>query len=162
MDPKVAACLDSIRVENVNMDDMTVFDSMFQPEGPLVKYAELIFLHALQNDPFYIRYAVQYAAWYVSAKKMTVTVFNIRNLLLVACGVTQKFWIDYSYENTDFAAAAGISLSEYNKMEREFLFGIQFDLYAVKTGVSDSSMDDALATLCGRSGACSSSPCTGT
>ena len=55
--------------------------------------------------------------------------YNKHRLFAAAFVCTYKFFDDIYYSNYDLAKIAGISLSELNSLEREFLFNINFALY---------------------------------
>jgi len=56
--------------------------------------------------------------------------FNAHRFILLSLVMACKFYDDYYYKNEYYAKIGGVSVSEFNKLEREYLLNyIQFALY---------------------------------
>jgi len=56
--------------------------------------------------------------------------FNALRIILLSMVMAIKFYDDYYYRNEYYAKIGGVTLSEFNDLEREFLLNyIDFDLY---------------------------------
>ena len=70
---------------------------------------------------------------YCKNNNIILTVYNIHRLLFISIMVNIKFMEDNKFLNSFYAMICDVKLSYLNKMEYEFLSGIQFQLLINKT-----------------------------
>ena len=58
-----------------------------------------------------------------------ITEYNIHRLVLTSLIISIKYNEDLIFENKYYSEVAGVSIKEFNSLEREFLTIINFDLY---------------------------------
>eukprot|EP00828_Plagiopyla_frontata_P022863 TRINITY_DN29437_c0_g1_i1.p2 TRINITY_DN29437_c0_g1~~TRINITY_DN29437_c0_g1_i1.p2 ORF type:complete len:108 (+),score=11.01 TRINITY_DN29437_c0_g1_i1:114-437(+) len=55
--------------------------------------------------------------------------FNVHRLILISTVIGIKFLDDFFYSNSFYARVGGISLKEFNELEKEFLCLLDFKLH---------------------------------
>lgn len=58
--------------------------------------------------------------------------YNIHRILFISILISIKYNEDKVYKNSSYARVAGISVKELNKLEREFLILIKYELFITK------------------------------
>ncbi len=61
--------------------------------------------------------------------QLMITPLNVHRLILTSITLAHKFYSDFYYRNTDYAAIGGVSSEDMNKLESRFLKMIGFNLY---------------------------------
>ena len=65
----------------------------------------------------------------ICLKDILITDYNIHRLLLISIIMSIKINEDKIYSNEYYAQVGGISLKEFNNLEREYLIFLNFDLF---------------------------------
>ncbi len=63
--------------------------------------------------------------------KLKFSEYTAHRIIITSLLIAVKFINDHYYDNRFFAEVGGLSLEELNKLEVEFLYGIDFNLYAL-------------------------------
>ncbi|KAH9531263.1 hypothetical protein CY35_19G029000 [Sphagnum magellanicum] len=107
---------------------MTVFHGFRAPTISIEKYLERIFKYAnCSPSCFVVAYA--YMDRFIRQQPgIPITSLNVHRLLITSVMVAAKFLDDAYYNNAYYAKVGGVTTSEMNKLEIEFLFRLDFRL----------------------------------
>ncbi len=108
-----------------------VFNSLKVPKLSLGDFLYRITYYSKVNDETLISSLILIDR-YCKKNKIILTVYNIHYLLFTSILATIKFMEDKFFSNKYYAEICGIKLSLLNKMEYEFLCGIQFEIFIDK------------------------------
>lgn len=75
-----------------------------------------------------IIYTIIYIDKYIEKNDIYTKSYNIYKLFLIYLTISTKFWNDIYYKNNYYCKVGGIDIKEFNKLEIELLFGIDFEL----------------------------------
>lgn len=135
------------RLSTTSKHKISKFDAKEIPEIPIEVYIARLQKY-FRASPVMLVTALVYIDRLCSARTLIPTLRNIHRLYLVALTISIKFWEDISYGNKTFARFGGISLSELNALERDFLGGIDYKL-SIKPSTYNAyltGLDDAETT----------------
>lgn len=74
--------------------------------------------------------ALVYIDRLVARRGLLLTSLTVHRVLITAVVVAAKFHDDRHFKNAFYASIGGLALEEFNALERDFLFSINFDLFA--------------------------------
>ncbi len=77
--------------------------------------------------------ALIYLDRYCKKQKIILTEYNIHRLFFICVIIAIKFLEDKYFTNVFYSKICGVKISKLNKMEYEFVCGINFDLYIEKS-----------------------------
>jgi hypothetical protein len=105
-----------------------IFNAKRRPNISIESYLERIMKYSNMEESSFV-FALIYLDTICNKKGIVLTELNIHRLLFTGmlCGI--KFNEDDFFDNAYYAKIAGISLSELNKLEYEFLTLMEFSLY---------------------------------
>lgn len=69
---------------------------------------------------------------YCIKNQIIITIYNIHRLLFSSILINIKFMEDKVFSNHFYSKICGVNLKDLNKMEYEFICGIQFEIYIEK------------------------------
>ncbi|XP_072957073.1 cyclin-U2-1 [Typha angustifolia] len=106
------------------------FDSCRVLDMTIQSFLERIFRYAQVSPPVYVvAYVyIDRLCRYSDAAGLRVTSTNVHRLLATSIMVASKFLEDMNYRNSYYAKVGGLSTSEMNSLEVNFLFLIGFKL----------------------------------
>ncbi|MCO5563504.1 hypothetical protein L7F22_017147 [Adiantum nelumboides] len=109
-------------------EQLTVFHGMKAPGIGVARYVERIYKYAHCSPAcFVVAYA--YLDRFIHRQPaVPVTSLNIHRLLITSVMVAAKFLDDAYYNNAYYAKVGGVSTTEMNRLELEFLFTLGFRL----------------------------------
>ena len=105
------------------------FDSQRTPSIRLKDYLKRIKTYSIASTEAFILALIYIDRYTTSNDNLCVTPQNIHKLVITSIQSAAKFVDDFRYNNADMARIGGMSCQELNKLEQEFLTGIDFDLY---------------------------------
>lgn len=133
--------------KNDPINKRTLYHKKYKPKCNIFDYIVTVSRFLLNSEPFYIRQSLYYLAKYVYNKEIKLNIFNTQRLFLMSCVAVHKFWIDDCYENGYIAESDNIPLKMFNKMEGDFMSGINWTLYEKKS-IEDADLLFALSSMC--------------
>ncbi|KAI3471006.1 hypothetical protein Pfo_027669 [Paulownia fortunei] len=111
-----------------NTQKISIFHGLTRPRISVHCYMERIFKYA-NCSPSCIVVAYIYLDRFVQKQPfLPITSFSVHRLLIASVLVSAKFMDDIFYNNAYYAKVGGISTSEMNLLEVDFLFGLGFQL----------------------------------
>lgn len=135
MSVEMLLILDFVSESNSDMDSQTIYNTIWKPHISIQKYAHRLYKYIIRS-PDILAFTMYYLAMYINNTKIKANQFNIHRLFLTSTTVAHKFWYDDCYENKELAKIAGIQLKELNRLERDFLKGIEWRLYKLQTRIT--------------------------
>ncbi len=110
-------------------ETLTRFHSLKIPAMDIARYAQRI-AHFAECSPQCFTLALVYIDRLVrSDRSIDITAFTIHRLLIAAVVVAVKYLDDIYHLNPVYGRIGGISSSEINTLESEFVFRLRFDLF---------------------------------
>eukprot|EP01063_Lacrimia_lanifica_P032576 TRINITY_DN558_c0_g1_i1.p1 TRINITY_DN558_c0_g1~~TRINITY_DN558_c0_g1_i1.p1 ORF type:complete len:215 (+),score=91.56 TRINITY_DN558_c0_g1_i1:50-694(+) len=109
----------------------TVFDALTRVPLEVDRYLMRFFRYAKATAEVFL-HALIYIDRFTKKRRMRVTHFNKFRLLLAAVVLAEKFCKDAFYRNDRYAKISGVSLQELNQIEREFLLGLDWELFVTE------------------------------
>ncbi|KAK4741555.1 hypothetical protein SAY87_025143 [Trapa incisa] len=106
----------------------TVFHGMRAPALSIHQYIDRIFKY-FGCSPSCFVVAQIYVDRFLKVTDGHLTSLNVHRLLITSITIAAKFIDDAFFNNAYYAKVGGVSTSELNRLEVEFLFGINFRLY---------------------------------
>jgi hypothetical protein len=103
-----------------------IFNSIRKPSIPLEEFVNRVAFHSECSEACLI-YSIIYIDKLIS-KGLAITEVNQHRLALVAMMVAAKYLDDEFFNNRAYSIIGGISNEELNKMEIQFLIGLDFKL----------------------------------
>ncbi|CAM0140204.1 unnamed protein product [Umbelopsis sp. WA50703] len=127
----VAELLENIIVQNDKLPSgaLTHFHSRSVPKIPVLAYLTRIQKFAPFSNEVLITILVYFDRIARRHSSFVISSFNIHRLLITSLTVASKFVSDVFYANARYAKVGGLPLAELNRLELEFLFLCNFDLY---------------------------------
>ncbi|VVA12707.1 PREDICTED: cyclin-P3-1 [Prunus dulcis] len=109
-------------------DVITMFHASEVPALSIRRYIERIFKYSSCSPSCFV-VAYIYIERFLQRTGICLTSLNIHRLLITSIMVAAKFMDDECYSNAYHAKIGGVSLSELNKLEIEFLLSLDFKLH---------------------------------
>ncbi|KAL5973821.1 Cyclin-U4-1 [Asimina triloba] len=141
--PKVVTFLSSLlqRVTDANDSNssqmeqqrISVFHGLTRPPISIQSYLERIFKYANCSPSCFVVAYVYLDRFAQHQPTLPINSFNVHRLLVTSVMVAAKFMDDMYYNNAYYAKVGGISTTEMNYLELDFLFGLSFHLNVTPT-----------------------------
>ncbi|KAG2177471.1 hypothetical protein INT44_007982 [Umbelopsis vinacea] len=127
----VAELLENIIAQNDKLTPgvVTHFHSRSVPKIPIHAYLNRIQKFAPFSNEILITILVYFDRIARRQSSFVISSFNIHRLLITSLTVASKFVSDVFYANARYAKVGGLPLAELNRLELDFLFLCNFDLY---------------------------------
>ncbi|KAF8412922.1 hypothetical protein HHK36_000894 [Tetracentron sinense] len=135
--PKVITFLSSLLQRVAESNDVnhrlepqkiSVFHGLTRPTISIQTYLERIFKYANCSPSCYVVAYVYLDRFAQRQPSLPINSFNVHRLLITSVLVSAKFMDDMYYNNAYYAKVGGISTTEMNFLEVDFLFGLSFNL----------------------------------
>ena len=107
---------------------IVTFTSKFIPKMSLGDYLNRIMTYTKIEQPTLVS-ALIYIDRFCSKNKIILTEYNTHRLLIASVVVSIKYNEDRKYNNEFYSLVAGTDKRQLNQLEREFIYGIDFDLF---------------------------------
>ncbi|KAF5744264.1 cyclin-U4-1 [Tripterygium wilfordii] len=107
---------------------ISVFHGLTRPSISIQSYLDRIFKYANCSPSCFIVAYVYLDRFAQSQPSLPINSFNVHRLLITSVMVAAKFMDDMYYNNGYYAKVGGISKTEMNYLELDFLFGLGFNL----------------------------------
>lgn len=120
---------------------VTKFQCSYAPDVSIISYLERIRKYAKCSDCCFVMSLI-YIDRMIESCNVVLTSLNVHRLLITSIMLSAKFLDDLFYNNAFYAKLGGVSVTELNGLELEFLEKIQFSLY-----VSPESYNKYLSEL---------------
>ncbi|KAM7277243.1 hypothetical protein ACFE04_019109 [Oxalis oulophora] len=125
---RVAETNDLNREFNQTAQKISIFHGLTRPTITIESYLERIFKYA-NCSPSCVIVAYVYLDRFTQRQPLLpINSFNVHRLLITSVLVSAKFMDDIYYNNAYYAKVGGISTTEMNFLEVDFLFGLGFNL----------------------------------
>ncbi|KAK4281165.1 hypothetical protein QN277_012690 [Acacia crassicarpa] len=137
--PRVLSLISSLLERSVERNEMllleakhvkdvvTVFHGLRAPSLSISKYIDRIFKYSGCSPSCFV-VAQIYVDRFLQSTEVKLTSLNVHRLLITSIMLAAKFMDDAFFNNAYYAKVGGVSTSELNKLEMNFLFGIDFRL----------------------------------
>ncbi|XP_047947322.1 cyclin-U4-1-like [Salvia hispanica] len=135
--PKLISFLSSLLQRAAESNDLnpsfqaqkvSVFHGLTRPTISIESYLERIFKYANCSPSCYIVAYVYLDRFTQRHPALPLNSFNVHRLLITSVMLSAKFMDDMYYNNAYYAKVGGISTTEMNFLEVDFLFGLGFHL----------------------------------
>ncbi|KAF9625440.1 hypothetical protein IFM89_022837 [Coptis chinensis] len=123
---KVAEANDNNR--DLQQQKISVFHGLTRPTISVQSYLERIFKYANCSPSCFVVAYVYLDRFAQRQPCLPINSFNVHRLLITSVMVAAKFMDDMYYNNAYYAKVGGISITEMNFLEVDFLFGLSFHL----------------------------------
>ncbi|GJX87269.1 cyclin-U4-1-like protein [Tanacetum coccineum] len=107
---------------------VSAFHGLTRPSISIQCYLERIFKYANCSPSCYVVAYVYLDRFIQQQSALLINSFNVHRLLITSVMVAAKFMDDLYYNNAYYAKVGGISTTEMNFLEVDFLFGLGFQL----------------------------------
>ncbi|CAM8923908.1 hypothetical protein QQ045_022364 [Rhodiola kirilowii] len=107
---------------------ISVFHGLTRPTISIHSYLERIFKYANCSPSCFVVAYVYLDRFAQRQPSLPINTYNVHRLLITSVMVAAKFMDDLYYNNAYYAKVGGISTSEMNFLEVDFLFGLSFHL----------------------------------
>ncbi|KAF5761247.1 putative cyclin PHO80, Cyclin-like superfamily [Helianthus annuus] len=107
---------------------ISAFHGLTRPTISIQSYLERIFKYANCSPSCYVVAYVYLDRFTQQQPALSINSFNVHRLLITGVMVAAKFMDDLYYNNAYYAKVGGISTTEMNFLEVDFLFGLGFQL----------------------------------
>ena len=107
---------------------VTKFQCSYAPDVSIISYLERIRKYAKCSDCCFV-ISLIYIDRMIESCNVVLTSLNIHRLLITSIMLSAKFLDDLFYNNAFYAKLGGVSVTELNALEIEFLQKIHFSLY---------------------------------
>ncbi|XP_057511989.1 LOW QUALITY PROTEIN: cyclin-U4-1-like [Actinidia eriantha] len=140
--PKLITFLSSLLQRVADSNDLnclfdpkkiSVFHGLTRPNISIQSYLERIFKYANCSPSCFVVAYVYLDRFVQRQPSLPINSFNIHRLLITSVMVAAKFMDDMYYNNAYYAKVGGISTTEMNFLEVDFLFGLGFHLNVTPT-----------------------------
>ncbi|KAG6628526.1 hypothetical protein I3843_14G021000 [Carya illinoinensis] len=140
--PKLITFLSSLLQKVSELNDLnrgfqpqtiSVFHGLTPPTISIQSYLERIFKYANCSPSCFIVAYVYLDRFAQRQPSLPINSFNVHRLLITSVMVAAKFMDDMYYNNAYYAKVGGISTTEMNFLEVDFLFGLGFRLNVTPT-----------------------------
>ncbi|PHT60615.1 Cyclin-U4-1 [Capsicum baccatum] len=112
---------------------ISVFHGLTRPNISIQSYLERIFKYANCSPCCFVVAYVYLDRFTQCQPSLPINSFNIHRLLITSVMIAAKFMDDMYYNNAYYAKVGGISTTEMNFLEVDFLFGLGFHLNVTPT-----------------------------
>ncbi|KAF3445603.1 hypothetical protein FNV43_RR10779 [Rhamnella rubrinervis] len=112
---------------------ISVFHGLTRPTISIQSYLERILKYANCSPSCYVIAYVYLDRFAQRQPSLPINSFNVHRLLITSVLVAAKFMDDMYYNNAYYAKVGGISTTEMNFLEVDFLFGLGFHLNVTPT-----------------------------
>ncbi|GMN41070.1 hypothetical protein TIFTF001_010281 [Ficus carica] len=112
---------------------ISVFHGLTRPTISVQSYLQRIFKYANCSSSCFVVAYVYLDRFTQSQPLLPINSFNVHRLLITSVMVSAKFMDDLYYNNAYYAKVGGISTTEMNLLELDFLFGLSFQLNVTPT-----------------------------
>jgi hypothetical protein len=119
---------------NIIQNDL-IYSSIKTPRLSIKDYGYRLYKYIL-HDMDLMKFAYYYIVMYSTYKKIIVTQQNIHLLLLASVVATHKFWDDNTLDISIISEICGVEKKEFVLLERDFLNGINWQLYAISSSIT--------------------------
>ncbi|XP_057960495.1 cyclin-U4-1 [Malania oleifera] len=109
-------------------DIVTVFHGSSAPALSIRQYMDRIFKYSSCSPSCFVA-AYIYLDEFLRRTGVCLTSLNVHRFLITSVMVAAKFMDDECYNNAYYAKVGGVSTEEMNRLEMEFLFGLDFKLF---------------------------------
>ncbi|KAI4364601.1 hypothetical protein MLD38_020672 [Melastoma candidum] len=109
-------------------DAITIFHSTRAPSVSIRQYLERVYKYSGCSASCFVLVYL-YINRFLHRTRVSLTYLNVHRLLITSTLVASKFLDDVGYNNAYFAKVGGISTEEINRLEKNFLFNIDFRLH---------------------------------
>ncbi|XP_076950463.1 cyclin-U4-1-like [Bidens hawaiensis] len=107
---------------------ISAFHGLTKPTISIQNYLERIFKYANCSPSCYVVAYVYLDRFTQQQPGLSINSFNVHRLLITSVMIAAKFMDDIYYNNAYYAKVGGISITEINFLEVDFLFGLGFQL----------------------------------
>jgi len=107
---------------------VTKFQCSYAPDVSIISYLERIRKYAKCSDCCFV-ISLIYIDRMIESCNVVLTSLNVHRLLITSIMLSAKFLDDLFYNNAFYAKLGGVSVTELNALEIEFLQKIHFSLY---------------------------------
>ncbi|KAB2017607.1 hypothetical protein E1A91_D08G174700v1 [Gossypium mustelinum] len=137
MMPNLITFLSSLLEEVAESNDLncgfkaqkiSVFHGLTRPTISIQSYLDRIYKYANCSPSCFIVAYVYLDRFAQRQPSLPINSFNVHRLLITSVMVAAKFMDDMYYNNAYYAKVGGISTTEMNFLEVDFLFGLGFHL----------------------------------
>ncbi|GAV73381.1 Cyclin domain-containing protein [Cephalotus follicularis] len=137
MMPKIITFLSSLLDKVAQSNDLnrrlqpqkiSIFHGLTRPTISIQSYLQRIFKYANCSPSCFVVAYVYLDRFTQSQPSLPINSFNVHRLLITSVLVSAKFMDDMYYNNAYYAKVGGISITEMNLLELDFLFGMRFKL----------------------------------
>ncbi|GFQ01051.1 cyclin-u4-1 [Phtheirospermum japonicum] len=112
----------------LNTQKMSIFQGLTRPTISVQSYLERIFKYANCSPSCFIVAYIYLDRFARKQPLMPINSFNVHRMLIASVLISAKFMDDIYYNNAYYAKVGGISTTEMNLLEVDFLFGLSFQL----------------------------------
>ncbi|KAG8653868.1 cyclin-P3-1 [Manihot esculenta] len=109
-------------------DAITEFDGLRAPTVSIRQYLDRIFKYSGCSPSCFV-VAHIYVDRFIQSTDVCLTSLNVHRLLITSVMVAAKFIDDAFFNNAYYAKVGGVSTAELNRLERKFLFSVDFRLH---------------------------------
>ncbi|XP_023772778.1 cyclin-U4-1 [Lactuca sativa] len=107
---------------------ISAFHGLSRPSISIQSYLERIFKYANCSPSCYVVAYVYLDRFTQQQPSLSINSFNVHRLLITSVMIAAKFMDDMYYNNAYYAKVGGITTTEINFLEVDFLFGLGFQL----------------------------------
>ncbi|KAH9627491.1 hypothetical protein KSS87_006182, partial [Heliosperma pusillum] len=125
---RVAESNDIQTLSKPHHQKVSVFHGLTPPTISIQSYLERIFKYANCSPCCFVVAYVYLDRFTQRQPLLLINSFNVHRLLITSVLVAAKFMDDLYYNNAYYAKIGGISTTEMNFLEVDFLFGLGFNL----------------------------------
>lgn len=128
---KIVACNEKSLASAIgghNANKLTVFHGLRAPTITIDKYLDRIFKYANCSPACFVVAYIYIDRILAKHGDLHVTSLNVHRLLVTSVMLAAKFLDDAYFNNAYYAKVGGVTTSEMNRLELEFLFRIDFRL----------------------------------
>ncbi|QCE04822.1 phosphate system cyclin PHO80 [Vigna unguiculata] len=115
-------------LQQQQQNKISVFHGLTRPNISIQNYLERIFKYANCSPSCFIVAYVYLDRFTQRQPSLSINSFNVHRLLITSVMVAAKFMDDMYYNNAYYAKVGGITKTEMNFLELDFLFGLGFHL----------------------------------
>ncbi|XP_059651659.1 cyclin-U4-1-like [Cornus florida] len=112
---------------------ISVFHGLTRPSISIQSYLERIFKYANCSPSCFVVAYIYLDRFAQRQPSLPINSFNVHRLLIASVMISAKFMDDMYYNNAYYAKVGGISTTEMNFLEVDFLFGLSFHLNVTPT-----------------------------
>ncbi|KAL5569752.1 hypothetical protein UlMin_026327 [Ulmus minor] len=112
---------------------ISVFHGLTRPTISVHSYLERIFKYANCSHSCFVVAYIYLDRFTQRQPLLPINTFNVHRLLITSVMLSAKFMDDMYYNNAYYAKVGGISTTEMNLLELDFLFGLSFQLNVTPT-----------------------------